>query len=292
MAKRIQIPAAQRCYDVAILHDVELPLEATGEGCQFRRISHCRWRPRFRFFEPAFRPVFLGLVLDGEGVQYDAQGRTTPLRPGCVLACGGGYRGHAVTASEGIELLFLVTHSHAAAQLANDRLGPLPVAFPTPRAGELEQLFRILLREGERMGRDAVRACNRLGEALILQAGEALTEGPRRLSRREAAFLRARRHILEHAAAPLTAAGVAAAAGISRAYLARVFAEFAGEPPLAYIQRQRMAVATERLQTGAQTVQQVAYSLGFSDPLSFSRTFKRVTGRPPSTLLPKSEMAR
>jgi AraC-like DNA-binding protein len=277
---------SERCYAVSSLQDVELPLEASATSYQLRRISHCRWHPQFRFIEPAFAPVIIGIVLAGEGIQMDANGSWTALLPGYLFVCGNGScRGHAVTSASGLEVLFMVTHTTATAQLVTAHLGPLPLAVPVPRVGELEQLFRILLREGRRMESQSVRTCNCLGEALILQAAAALAIGPRPLSTREAAFLQARRHILDHVAEPLTATSVAAAIGISRAYLSRIFAEFAGESPRAYILRQRIAAASEHLQHHAASVKETAYALGFSDPLSFSRTFKRLTGHPPSTLL-------
>lgn len=286
MAKPQQIADPERIYALEPFLDVILPVEVAGpekETTALRRISHCRWLQGFRFIEPTFHPVLLGLVLSGAGLQYEADGHPRPLVPGTLFACGGGgLRGHAVTDPHGMEVLFFVTQSRATVAFAMAALPPLPFALPTPRASDCEALFQMLLREGQHIGRHAVRLCNRIGEALLLLAGEAWQEQHKHLSRREELFLKARRHIHQHLHYPINAGSVAAALGISRAYLARIFAEFAHESPLHYIQRQRMVMAAEKLINSSDTIQQIAFSMGFDDPLQFSRAFRRVMGRSPS----------
>ena len=139
-----------------------------------------------------------------------------------------------------------------------------------------------LLEEAERGGPGTSRICGCLGEALLLQAAQAARERSDPRSRREEQFLRVRRYVLDRLGKPLTVRGVAQSVGISRVYLHRLFREFEGESPQAWIQRHRMALATELLQSGGHSVQEVAYALGWADPYSFSRSFKRVMGVPPS----------
>ena len=107
----------------------------------------------------------------------------------------------------------------------------------------------------------------------------------RRRSHREQRFLKIRRYVLDRLDQPLNVAGVADAVGISRVYLHRLFKEFEGESPQTWIQRHRMSLATELLQSGDLTVQEVAHALGLDDPYAFSRSFKRCTGFPPSEVL-------
>lgn len=284
-----QFPPSARCYAVDVLRDVYLSLEADPESATcagVRRIAHCRWLPGFRFIEPRFQPVFLGFVLRGHGLQYDAEGVAHHLGAGSLLVCGGGScRGHAVDGNEGLELIFLVTQSRRMAGFARAALPALPVAFGCQNAGEFEDLLRILLREGARMGRGSVAVCNRISEALFLLARASFAEHHEKPPRREMQFLRIRRHIQKHAARRLTVSHVARANGVSRAYLARLFSEYAGETPLRHMQRQQMAYAVEQLQNGANSVKEVAHALGFDDPAAFSRAFRRIIGKAPSRFL-------
>ncbi|TYP88891.1 cupin domain-containing protein [Blastococcus xanthinilyticus] len=84
-------------------------------------------------------------------------------------------------------------------------------------------------------------------------------------------------------AAPWTVAALAERAGVSRATLAKRFADLVGEPPLTYLTRWRMTLAADLLldQPDA-TIGEVARSVGYSDPFGFSAAFKRVRGVSPS----------
>jgi AraC family transcriptional regulator len=74
---------------------------------------------------------------------------------------------------------------------------------------------------------------------------------------------------------------LAAEAGMSAFYFARVFSELVGEPPHQYLVRARMRRAAKLLRMGA-SVTEAAVKSGFSDINHFSRTFNRRYGIPPS----------
>lgn len=84
-------------------------------------------------------------------------------------------------------------------------------------------------------------------------------------------------------AAPWTVSLLAERTGVSRATLAKRFADLVGEPPLAYLTRWRMAMAADLLvqQRGA-PIAEIASAVGYSDPFGFSAAFKRVRGVNPS----------
>jgi AraC-like DNA-binding protein len=84
-------------------------------------------------------------------------------------------------------------------------------------------------------------------------------------------------------AAPWTVARLADRAGVSRATLAKRFADLVGEPPLTYLTRWRMTLAADLLTERAQaTIAEVARAVGYSDAFGFSAAFKRVRGVSPS----------
>src|ERR1044071_4344795 len=84
-------------------------------------------------------------------------------------------------------------------------------------------------------------------------------------------------------AAPWTVAALADRPRVSRATLAKRFAELVGEPPLTYLTRWRMGLAADLLvERQAVTVAEIARTVGYSDAFGFSAAFKRVRGTNPS----------
>lgn len=74
---------------------------------------------------------------------------------------------------------------------------------------------------------------------------------------------------------------LAADAGMSAFYFARVFSELVGEPPHQYLVRARMRRAAKLLRMGA-SVTEAAVKSGIPNINHFSRTFQRRFGTPPS----------
>lgn len=68
---------------------------------------------------------------------------------------------------------------------------------------------------------------------------------------------------------------------ISRATLARRFAEEVGETPLAYLSTWRMRIAAQRLKHTTDTVEHIAREVGYTSEYAFNRAFARHRGQPP-----------
>lgn len=113
----------------------------------------------------------------------------------------------------------------------------------------------------------------------VLEAGEAQLDTRAHLVRRAAEFVRG------SGGRPLTLADVARAVHVSPNYLTGLFRTESGVPLGQFILSERMQLAQARLQRAGATVKAVALELGFADPFSFSRAFKRVTGRSPRDFL-------
>jgi AraC-like DNA-binding protein len=71
---------------------------------------------------------------------------------------------------------------------------------------------------------------------------------------------------------------LATAAGMSRSPFAARFTALVGEPPLKYLTRWRMQLATRWLRGGDVSVAEVAERVGYDSEAAFSRTFKRWMG--------------
>ena len=90
--------------------------------------------------------------------------------------------------------------------------------------------------------------------------------------------------ILARLEAPPDRDQLAAAVGMSADYLARLFRRHTGLSLRAFVRVQRMQKARRLLVAGRGNVSEVAYAMGYEDPLYFSRLFKKTFGVPPSEL--------
>ena len=81
-----------------------------------------------------------------------------------------------------------------------------------------------------------------------------------------------------------TLPSLAAAARMSRSGFAARFRDVVGEPPIGYVTRWRMMLASDRLATTGEPVSALARALGYASESAFSTAFKRITGSPPREL--------
>jgi AraC-like DNA-binding protein len=85
----------------------------------------------------------------------------------------------------------------------------------------------------------------------------------------------------ERPAEPWTVESLAREVHLSRATLARRFAEVVGEPPLTYLAHWRMHLAAQRLKYSTDTVGAIAREVGYTSEYAFNRAFARHRGQPP-----------
>jgi AraC-like DNA-binding protein len=70
--------------------------------------------------------------------------------------------------------------------------------------------------------------------------------------------------------------------GLSRSVLAERFTTFVGIPPMQYLGKWRMQIATGLLNSGQTNIASVAAEVGYGSEAAFSRAFKRIVGASPS----------
>jgi AraC-like DNA-binding protein len=79
-----------------------------------------------------------------------------------------------------------------------------------------------------------------------------------------------------------TLESLAREAGTSRSVLAEKFAHFVGQPPIQYLGKWRMALASNLLRRSALSVMHIALEVGYETDTAFSRAFRREFGMPPA----------
>jgi len=126
--------------------------------------------------------------------------------------------------------------------------------------------------------------CNSLRfTAKLYEFMSLLSDNRREEERNEEIYLEtAIRYIKAHYFEALTVDGLASQIGISRKYLFAIFKKALGVSPKDYIIDYRMKRAKEFLLDESLPIGNVAYSVGYPDPLNFSKMFKLKTGFSPS----------
>jgi AraC-like DNA-binding protein len=82
-------------------------------------------------------------------------------------------------------------------------------------------------------------------------------------------------------AAPWTLDGIAREIGLSRSGLAERFAHYVGVPPMQYLARWRLQLASQLLHGPGVSVAQAAVEVGYESEAAFRSAFKKYAGIPP-----------
>jgi AraC-like DNA-binding protein len=69
--------------------------------------------------------------------------------------------------------------------------------------------------------------------------------------------------------------------GVSRSVLSDRFAHYVGEPPMRYLGRWRMQLASRALESPGISIAEVAARVGYQSEAAFNRAFKKYVGTPP-----------
>ena len=88
-------------------------------------------------------------------------------------------------------------------------------------------------------------------------------------------------YIQENYPSPITVAGLAEYLGLNRCYFATLFREHTRVSPRAFLVSTRLGKAAQLLEGGRLSVTEVAKSVGYEDPLLFSRMFRKEYGASP-----------
>lgn len=159
---------------------------------------------------------------------------------------------------------------------------------PRGNAGWFGQFIRFALMESadKRAGGESVLA--KLSELMFIEVVRQYLEG---LPPEQAGWLAGLRDPFVGKALSLlhgapaqswTIEDLARQVGLSRSVLAQRFMDFVGVPPMQYLAKWRMQIASELLNNGTANVATIAAEIGYESEAAFSRAFKKMMGVPPS----------
>ena len=99
-----------------------------------------------------------------------------------------------------------------------------------------------------------------------------------RLAHGDSAVLRVQHWLQSHGSEEMTIGAMAERAGLETRTFLRRFQKATGLRPTEYVQALRIGLARERLEFSRDTVERIAWSVGYKDPSAFRRVFHKVTG--------------
>ena len=97
----------------------------------------------------------------------------------------------------------------------------------------------------------------------------------------DAVVLQAQRWIAENYSVAAPVAEMVRRSGLSTRTFKRRFRLATGETTISYVQRVRVERAKRTLETGGVPIEEISWAVGYEDPASFRRLFKRLTGLTP-----------
>jgi len=150
----------------------------------------------------------------------------------------------------------------------------------TPNARQLVGEIINLWREG---GVDAATSAQLAMRAALLLLS-LRRDSVERVVAIPALLERVNQWIAQHQQAPFTLTDLAVGVGLSGSHLRALFRQQFGLSLGRYVRETRCRLAALRLREGKATVTETATAFGFRSVYTFSRTFKRVLGVPPSAM--------
>lgn len=215
--------------------------------------------------------------------------RGAPIKPGALAAAAAGSLPYPVSYGDGAVSARLVCGFLACdARPFNPLLDSLPRMIKAGGGDAIESLIRAGVAEFENKRAGAESVLAKLSELMLI---DVVRRHLADLPAEQAGWLAGLRDPFVGKALSLLHAepvrdwmieDLARAVGQSRSVLAERFTFFVGTPPLHYLSRWRMQLATEALARGDTTMASIAARVGYESEAAFSRAFKKIIGMPPS----------
>jgi len=235
---------------------------------------------------PRITPYYyLLFVLDGEGT-FIQSGRTYPLRKNDMFCLFPQVTHEYYTMPDApLHEAFFAFDGKQALQLL-ERIGLRPQsphasdALTDEVAGKLQEFFDLAV-QPERQQSDLARLAvfHQIFDLLSRRAGLNADSAPGH----SASWLqRGLEYLQIHYAGGITIDRVAEYVGVDRTHFTKTFRKTYGMPPMKYIQQLKMNEAMLLLDQTGYNLAEIAHSVGYPDPFSFSKAFKKYTGLSPS----------
>lgn len=99
-----------------------------------------------------------------------------------------------------------------------------------------------------------------------------------RLNHGDTAVLKVQHWLQAHSGEEINVGALAERAGLEQRTFLRRFQKATGLKPTEYVQALRIGLAREKLEFSRDSVERIAFNVGYKDPSAFRRVFQKVTG--------------
>ncbi len=244
------------------------------------RVGHEYWGPDMRIFGRADqRQVFI-YVVRGAGRFLMPRGYVD-VGSSMVLFYSGTEDFDVATAGHEMEV-YIIPCGTNTNDLFQTILGRNVGAFQLANPFAVQQLLELLFDEARQRRRHAHDICAHYMQIILRKVANDRIRRNSRSSRTLESFNLCRHYIDSNFSRLHCISEVADACGLTQAYLTRLFKRYEKMSPYEYLTRLKLNKATQLLLATPMPVQDVAAELGYDDPYTFSRAFKRVLGKSPA----------
>jgi len=229
-----------------------------------------------------FATLNFSLILSGRG-HYLFRGERFAIAAPCVITqWPGELMDYGPVGGSTWEELYLIYDAGTLAAFEQRNLARIHKPWwPIRRDSQvLEQYGNLLQLISAFPGDGSADRIDRCCERLLLETR--LGENRPPVGRDEQIIRRIRQDVRECLFEPHDFDSMARRHGLSAATFRRYWNRYVHEPPAHYVMTLRMREARRLLVETDLTVAEIALRTGFEDPLYFSRSFRRLTGLPPS----------
>jgi AraC-like DNA-binding protein len=247
----------------------------------FGGLEHCK--ADYRIERSGFPVYLMEYVLDGVG-NLTLDGVQHTLKRGCLYWYGPDVPCHLVTDPERplVKIFFAFRCPDGS---PSERYGLQRHFIGSNRGGDLVgNLVRMLFEEACSANRTSWRICCSYLDIILMKCvrSEVLE---RHASEKAWHVFREIKELIEDNYLELgRMEDIAAKAGLSSAYISRLFRRYHHMTPYSFLVQKKMEYALDLLRQQNISVQQAAAMTGFEDPFHFSRVFKRFKGISPSAV--------
>jgi AraC family transcriptional regulator len=223
-------------------------------------------------------------VAEGQGELRLGGGPMVPLTAGSLFAYGPDMPVHLRTVGSGMMKYFVSLTGAKATEALQSPVNLCGTHLQLRGHAEILDTLDLMIREGREPAPRADQICLNLFQRLQLKLEQALLSHNHSQDRALETFLRCKTLIDADPLPFRSLADVVAQTKTPRPVLFRLFRRYQGVTPYQYILRQKMHAAARAIIGGNPLIKEIAATVGFDDPLHFSRVFKSVHGVSPSQL--------
>ncbi len=239
-------------------------------------------QPLFETLRPHGREDLQLLYIAKGSMTFEFNGRAQRVGEGSVVFYQKGDRQHYVYKLEQEPDVYWLhfTGTKAVETLKGLGMKKSGAYFTGPQS-EFSILVQKMIRELQFQKNHYQHLATLYLEGFLILLARCLGEGEKKMWEQNALVEKAMTDFHQRYHQPLQVSAYARRMGVSSCWLIRCFKNYTGKTPMRYISEIRMSKAKEMLYSSAFTIGEIALSLGYADPLYFSRMFKKMVGLSP-----------